>query len=51
MAWVMKITLKDSKETGAGYEDDLKNNQYKPTGNLSASVGGSFTGANDIKNF
>jgi|TARA_B100000482_G_scaffold185198_1_gene161673 hypothetical protein len=44
----MKYALKDSKGTGAGYEDDLKNNQYKPKGNLTASVGGSFKGANDV---
>jgi hypothetical protein len=46
--WFMKYALKDSKGTGAGYEDDLKNNQYKPKGNLTASVGGSFKGANDV---
>jgi len=44
----MKYVLKDSKATGAGYEDDIKNNQYKPKGNLSISVGGSFKGAKDV---
>ena len=46
--WFMKYALKDSKDTGAGYEDDLKNNQYKPKGNLTTSDGGSFKGANDV---
>ena len=47
--WFMKYALKDSKDTGAGYEDDLKNNQYKPKGNLTTSVGGSLKGANGDK--
>lgn len=40
--WLLDKSVRDSSVIGAGYEDTLKNGQYKPKGGLNIAEGGSF---------